>query len=136
MKLLRTHGLWLVVFGIVFAGIVLASIQAFAAEGEPAPWDDVVVTFGTVTLAWGAVQMGLLNIFKGISIKGKPLLDADVKIWLANAAIGMAGLLIAYTQAGMSFGSAAIQALLAVLAASGIYEAGGVGNAKSPAGTE
>lgn len=119
--------LWLAVFAIGVLGVILAGAQMVMAQDvgtdpAPAPWDDVVVTFGAVTLGWAAVQMGVINILKGIQIQGKPLLDTAGKIWLANAALGVLGLTLAATQAGTPFLAAVIQAALVIFGSAGIYE--------------
>lgn len=81
--------------------------------------EDVVLVFGAVTIAWASVQMGLVQILKGISISGSKLLDTEAKIWLVNGVLAALGMTIAGLQEGYSLPVAAIQALLVFFSASG-----------------
>jgi len=103
--------------------VALVAVPALAAdEGGGGPWDDVVVTFGAVALAWTSVQMGVIRVLRGVSIGGKPLLATDGAVWLANGIIGVVGLVIAATQSGEPLLASVMQALLAFFAASGQHE--------------
>jgi|GEM_PF-3219713 len=116
--------------GIVYVLVVLAALLSLAtfvvlaAEGEADdPWQGVLVTFGGVTLAWSGVQMALLQLLKSIKVGDEPLLNNSGLIWLVNAMLGVVGLIIAATQGGTPLLAAAVQALIAVFAASGEFEA-------------
>jgi hypothetical protein len=109
---------------VVLAVLALVATVALAAEGEADdPWQGVLVTFGGVTLAWSGVQMALLQLLKSIKVGDEPLLNSSGLIWLVNAMLGVVGLIIAATQGGTPLLVAAIQALIAVFAASGEFEA-------------
>ena len=125
--------LWSVVFVAMLLTVVSFAVPAFAAEGAegPSPWDDVVVTFGLVTLAWSQVQMGFINLLKGITYNGEPLLNSRERIWLANAVLGVIGLTLSYLQGGSSLLAAAVQAILVVVLASGGFELGQLGKKSS-----
>lgn len=127
-KTLRVDNLlWLALFGVALVGVIaavadIALAQESGAESAPTPWENVVVTFGGITLAWASAQMGLLQILKAIRIGDKPLLSNAATIWLANAVLGIIGMVIAATQAGVPVLAALIQAVIAVFTASGEYE--------------
>lgn len=110
---------------VVLAVLAVATAVVLAAEGAETddPWQGVLVTFGGVTLAWSGVQMALLQLLKSIKIGDEPLLNSPGLIWLVNAMLGVVGLIIAATQGGTPFLAAAVQALIAVFAASGEFEA-------------
>lgn len=110
---------------VVLAVLAVATAVVLAAEGAETddPWQGVLVTFGGVTLAWSGVQMALLQLLKSIKIGDEPLLNSSGLIWLVNAMLGAVGLIIAATQGGTPLLVAAIQALIAVFAASGEFEA-------------
>ena len=130
--------LWVLVVFVTLVGVFGAAVWAFAAEGEPGtPWDDVVISFGAVTLAWASAQMGIVQILKAVRIGDKPLLGSAGMVWLANAILGVIGLTIAATQAGVPTVAALIQAIIAVFAASGEYEfLATTGKGSAPTGTE
>jgi hypothetical protein len=110
---------------VVLAVLALVATVALAAEAveNGDPWEGVLVTFGGVTLAWSGVQMALLQLLKSIKVGDEPLLNSSGLIWLVNAMLGAVGLIIAATQGGTPLLVAAIQALIAVFAASGEFEA-------------
>jgi len=109
---------------VVMAALAMLSIVVLAQEAsEGDPWDDLLVTFGGITIAWASAQMGLLQLLKGIKIGDKPLLGNSGLVWLANAMLGVLGMVLAATQAGVPWLSALIQAIIAVFAASGEFEA-------------
>ena len=110
---------------VVLAVLALVATVALAAEAveNGDPWEGVLVTFGGVTLAWSGIQMGLLQVLKGIKVGDKPLLGSPGLIWLANAALGVLGMVLAATQAGTPWLGALVQAIIAVFAASGEFEA-------------
>jgi len=109
---------------MVLTALAMLSIVVLAAEnGETGdPWEGLVVTFGGITIAWASAQMGLLQLLKGIKIGDKPLLGSPGLIWLANAALGVLGMVLAATQAGVPWLGALAQAIIAVFAASGEFE--------------
>ena len=103
--------------------VVLTAAVLAAENGETGdPWEGLVVTFGGITIAWASAQMGLLQVLKGIKIGDKPLLGSPGLIWLANAALGVLGMVLAATQAGTPWLGALVQAIIAVFAASGEFE--------------
>ena len=110
---------------VVLAVLALVATVALAAEAveNGDPWEGLVVTFGGVTIVWATAQMGLLQVLKGIKIGDKPLLGSPGLIWLANAALGVLGMVLAATQAGTPWLGALVQAIIAVFAASGEFEA-------------
>ena len=115
----------IVIVLVVLAVLALTTAAVLAAEnGETGdPWEGLVVTFGGITIAWASAQMGLLQVLKGIKIGDKPLLGSPGLIWLANAALGVLGMVLAATQAGTPWLGALVQAIIAVFAASGEFEA-------------
>lgn len=113
---------WLLILLFVLMGIVFAASKALAADDVPGPNDELWVTFGAVTIAWASAQMGLLQVLKAIHIGGKPVLSSPGLVWLANGILGVIGMTIAATQAGVPLVAAIIQAIIAVFAASGEYE--------------
>ena len=115
----------IVIVLVALAVLTLAITSVLAAEnGETGdPWEGLVVTFGGITIAWATAQMGLLQVLKGIKIGDKPLLGNSGMIWLANAALGVLGMVLAATQAGTPWPGALVQAIIAVFAASGEFEA-------------
>ncbi len=119
----RIRGITIVL--VVLAALAMLSIAVLAAEnGETGdPWEGLVVTFGGITIAWATAQMGILQLLKGIKIGDKPLLGNSGLVWLANAALGVLGMVLAATQAGVPWLSALVQAVIAVFAASGEFEA-------------
>lgn len=135
---LRRNAVWLIIFVIALGGVTLAAVQAVAADGEPDPTGDLWVTFGGITIAWASAQMGLLQILKAIRIGDKPLLNSPGLVWLANGILGVVGMTLAATQAGIPTLAAVIQAIIAVFAASGEYEflAKTQGKAPAPTGSE
>src|SRR5690606_41261587 len=81
----------------------------------------VAVGFGAE--GWAGGRMAIVQILKGgLKIAGKPLLDTPGKVWLANATLGVSGVVIAATQSDVPLLAAVIQAVLAVFAASGEHE--------------
>jgi hypothetical protein len=118
----RIRGITIVL--VVLAVLALAAVAVLAAEnGETGdPWEGLVVTFGGITIAWASAQMGLLQLLKGIKLGDKPLLGSPGLIWLANAALGVLGMVLAATQAGTPWLGALVQAIIAVFAASGEFE--------------
>lgn len=119
------EGIVYVLVVLAVLALALATTVALAAEnGETGdPWEELVVTFGGVTLAWSGIQMGLLQVLKGIKVGDKPLLGSPGLIWLANAALGVLGMVLSATQAGTPWLGALVQAIVAVFAASGEFEA-------------
>ena len=120
----RFRGITIVL--VVLAVLALVTTAALAANGEAEngdPWEGLVVTFGGITIAWASAQMGLLQLLKGIKIGDKPLLGSPGLIWLANAVLGVLGMVLAATQAGTPWPGALVQAIIAVFAASGEFEA-------------
>ena len=115
----------IVIVLVALAVLTLAITSVLAAEnGETGdPWEGLVVTFGGITIAWATAQMGLLQLLKSIKIGDKPLLGSPGLIWLANAALGVLGMVLAATQAGTPWPGALVQAIIAVFAASGEFEA-------------
>ena len=115
----------IVIVLVALAVLTLAITSVLAAEnGETGdPWEGLVVTFGGITIAWATAQMGLLQLLKSIKIGDKPLLGSPGLIWLANAALGVLGMVLAATQAGTPWLGALVQAIIAVFAASGEFEA-------------
>ena len=111
---------------VVLAVLALMTTAALATNGEAEngdPWEGLVVTFGGITIAWATAQMGLLQLLKSIKIGDKPLLGSPGLIWLANAALGVLGMVLAATQAGTPWPGALVQAIIVVFAASGEFEA-------------
>lgn len=114
----RLRGITIVL--VVLAVLALVATVALAANGEAENGDDELwVKIGAITLAWSAVQMGLLQILKGIKIGDKLLLNSEPKIWLASGLLSVVGMTIAAFQAGVPLLAAAFQAILAIFAASG-----------------
>lgn len=113
---------WFLIFLFVLIGVAFAAAEALAADDVPGPDDELWVTFGAVTIAWASAQMGLLQVLKAIHIGGKPVLNSPGLVWLANGILGVIGMTIAATQAGVPLVAAIIQAVIAVFAASGEYE--------------
>ena len=115
----------IVIVLVALAVLTLAITSVLAAENGEAgdPWEGLVVTFGGITIAWATAQMGLLQLLKSIKIGDKPLLGSPGLIWLANAALGVLGMVLAATQAGTPWPGALVQAIIAVFAASGEFEA-------------
>ena len=131
----RYRGITLVL--VVLAVVAMFAVAALAAEGEGDPWEGLIVTFGGITIAWATAQMGLLQLLKGIKIGDKPLLGNSGLIWLANAVLGVLGMVLAATQAGTPWLGALVQAIIAVFAASGEFEflkktTGAPGNSSEP----
>lgn len=140
---IRKQTVFAVMAVTVLFALSMFVLPAFAQEAEaepaPVPWDDVYVIFGGVTIAWASAQMGLLQVLKSIRIGDKLLLGSPGLIWLANAILGVIGMVIAATQAGIPTLAAVIQAVIAVFASSGQYEfmsKTGTGKATAPAGGE
>ena len=123
--ILRTRVRGITIVLVVLAVLALVATVALAAEDveNGDPWEGLVVTFGGVTIAWATAQMGLLQLLKSIKIGDKPLLGSPGLIWLANAALGVLGMVLAATQAGPPWPGALVQAIIAVFAASGEFEA-------------
>lgn len=119
----RFRGITIVL--VVLTVLALMTTAALAAEAveNGDPWEGLVVTFGGVTIVWATAQMGLLQVLKGIKIGDKPLLGNSGMIWLANAVLGVLGMVLAATQAGTPWPGALVQAIIAVFAASGEFEA-------------
>src|SRR5690606_5243602 len=104
---------WFLVFLIVLMGITFAAAAALAAHDVPGPDDELWVTFGAITIAWASAQMGILQVLKAIHIGGKPVLGSPGLVWLANGILGVIGMTIAATQAGVPLVAAIIQAIIA-----------------------
>ena len=123
--ILRTRVRGITIVLVVLAVLALVATVALAAEAveNDDPWEGLVVTFGGVTIVWATAQMGLLQVLKGIKIGDKPLLGNSGMIWLANVALGVLGMVLAATQAGTPWPGALVQAIIAVFAASGEFEA-------------
>lgn len=134
-KTVRRNLLLFVTALAVMFGVALVAAQAFAADVEPDPIGDLWVTFGGVTIAWASAQMGLLQVLKAVRIGDKPLLGSPGLVWLANGVLGVVGMTLAATQAGIPTLAAVIQAIIAVFAASGEYEFMAQTGKKAPAPT-
>lgn len=119
----RFRGIVLVLVVLAVLALVATVVLAAEAVENGDPWEGLVVTFGGITIAWASAQMGLLQILKGIKLGDRPLLGSPGLIWLANAALGVLGMVLAATQAGTPWLGALVQAIIAVFAASGEFEA-------------
>ena len=119
----RVRGITIVLVVLAMLALVTTAVLATEAVENGDPWEGLVVTFGGITIAWASAQMGLLQLLKGIKIGDKPLLGSPGLIWLANAVLGVLGMVLAATQAGTPWPGALVQAIIAVFAASGEFEA-------------
>ena len=123
--ILRTRVRGITIVLVVLAVLALMTTAALATNGEAEngdPWEGLVVTSGGVTIVWASAQMGLLQILKGIKLGDKPLLGSPGLIWLANVALGVLGMVLAATQAGVPRLGALLQAIIAVFGASSEFE--------------
>lgn len=114
---------WGVILMMALFFVILTFVPALAAEEVTKyPWDDVVIVFGAVALSWSYIQMGIIRVLRGVSIGGRPLLATDAMVWVANGILGAIGLTVAATQSGQPFLASIMQAVMAVLMASGQHE--------------
>src|SRR5690606_38025203 len=102
--------------------VVALATRALASDGTM-PWDDLIISFGGTALVWGGVVAGVIQIGKAIQLHGKPLLGSPQAIWLANLALGGPGMFLYAYLDGAGILPSLLQAVLAVLGASGAYEA-------------
>lgn len=122
----------------VLAGVFVAlvAVGTLASDGST-PWDDLTISFGGTALAWGAVVAAVIQLGKAIRVNGSPLLGTAQTIWLANLVLGGLGMFLYAYMGGATVLSALLQAVLAVLGASGTFEAVatavGKGNSTGPA---
>ena len=120
-RMVKQNFEWFLIFLFVLMGITFAAAEALAADDVPGPDDELWVTFGAVTMRghrprWVSSKCSRRSILEA-SRPSSPGL-----VWLANGILGVIGMTIAATQAGVPLVAAIIQAIIAVFAASGEYE--------------
>lgn len=118
--------------------VVVLSVAVLAADGTAPPWEGIVIEFGGTALVWGGIVAGLIQLGKHIRIGGSALLGTAQAIWLANLILGGLGMFLYSYLNGAGIPAALLQAGLAVLGASGAFEAvataAGKGSPKSSPG--
>ena len=109
---------------VAVALLVLALPVLGATEGT-VPWDELEIAIGPVVLVWGALVAGVIQVLKAVQVGNppRPLLDTAQKIWLANVLLGGVGVLVYELTQGTVLLQAVLNAVLAVLTASGVFEA-------------
>jgi len=107
------------------AFLLMLALPALAATEDNLPWGDLEVSIGPVVLVWGAVVAGVVQVLKAVKVGSppRPLLDTAQKIWLANLLLGGLGVLVYELANGTVALQAVLNAVMAVLTASGVFEA-------------
>jgi len=110
---------------VLLAVLLLLSFPVLAASEATMPWDQLEIAIGPVVLVWGAVVAGVIQVLKAVQVGSppRPLLDTAQKIWLANVLLGGVGVLVYELTQGTVLLQAVLNAILAVLTASGVFEA-------------
>ena len=110
---------------VLLVALLLLAFPVLAAAEAPMPWDHLEVAIGPVVLVWGAVVAGVIQVLKAVRVGSppRPLLDTAQKIWLANVLLGGVGVLVYELTQGTVPLQAVLNAILAVLTASGVFEA-------------
>lgn len=128
-----------VVSSVVMAAVALLVFGApvLAATADAVPWDDLEIAVGPVVLVWGAVVAAIVQLLKAVKVGNPPapLLDTAQKIWLANVLLGGVGVLVYELTQGTVLLQAVLNAVLAVLTASGVFEAAKTAGAAGKAST-
>ena len=110
---------------LVAVTLLVLAMPVLAAAEVAVPWDQLEIAIGPVVLVWGAVVAGVIQVLKAVQVGSppRPLLDTAQKIWLANVLLGGVGVLVYELMQGTALLQAVLNAILAVLTASGVFEA-------------
>ena len=88
------------------------------------PWDELQIQIGPAVLVWAPIVTALIQILKNVKVGGTPLLGNEKAIWLANLVLGGLGMfLYSILNTNATVLQALVDALMAVVGASGIFEA-------------
>lgn len=110
---------------LVAVTLLVLAMPVLAAAEVAVPWDQLEIAIGPVVLVWGAVVAGVVQVLKGVKIGDppRPLLGSPQAIWLANLLLGGVGVLVYEVTNGAALLQAVVNGVLAVLSASGLFEA-------------
>lgn len=110
--------------GALVLWLAMPYLALAATEGEM-PWDGLEIAIGPVVLVWGAVVAAIVQLLKAVKIGDppRPLLGSAQAIWLANLLLGGVGVLVYEVTNGAALLQAVVNGVLAVLSASGLFEA-------------
>jgi len=123
---------------VLLVALLLLAFPVLAAAEASMPWDQLEVAIGPVVLVWGALVAGVIQILKAVQVGDppRPLLDTAQKIWLANVLLGGVGVLVYELTQGTVLLQAVLNAVLAVLTASGVFEAAKTAGAAGKSSTQ
>lgn len=123
---------------VLLVALLLLAFPVLAAAEASMPWDHLEVAIGPVVLVWGAFVAGIIQALKAVQVGSppRPLLDTAQKIWLANVLLGGVGVLVYELTQGTVLLQAVLNAVLAVLTASGVFEAAKTAGAAGKSSTQ
>ena len=123
---------------VLLVALLLLAFPVLAAAEVAVPWDQLEIAIGPVVLVWGAFVAGVIQVLKAVQVGSppRPLLDTAQKIWLANVLLGGVGVLVYELMQGTALLQAVLNAILAVLTASGVFEAAKTAGASGNSSTQ